>query len=491
MKLLQLFEFLDSLNIRSYDPETTRALYSECINDQYLDQSYHSTDTPLTIAVNQVTSLYDGVVPNITIPNGWPTDAPGVNAIIKTFWDAGKAWAVNGLQSYDHMVERTEEVDLRTWFNSPQYYLEFPEYQWQYPIKSLSDIPSGERYLYPIEVISSDYFELMNIVIPDRVLSDARAGISKILFFESFEAYGIKPPRKSLDVLLDIMHQHQLPKFSIGYIDNNVYTPKLYSDHGIAGFFYHYMEYLTLEKMTPEDYDMLYSSIRSLKSGTRTAPKRFISLNKRTTLHRILMFMMYQNIQDDLYWTFADTSPAQIIAELLSELDDIPEQVLSHSIFDLCPVSYDGRSDYSDLWLQNHIQCSGKICLVNETHYFMSDVLFVTEKTYKPIVFGQPFVVSGNAGTLALLHAQGYQTFHPYINETYDTITDPVERLKAVMTEVTRLASLSDAEINAMLDAVKPILIHNHNHHLARRNRRHDMLRKPLAEIRDWVNGDY
>ena len=45
---------------------------------------------------------------------------------------------------------------------------------------------------------------------------------------------------------------------------------------------------------------------------------------------------------------------------------------------------------------------------------------FITEKTYKAIVSGQMFIISGSANTLTNLRKLGFKTFNQYINESYD-----------------------------------------------------------------------
>ena len=57
---------------------------------------------------------------------------------------------------------------------------------------------------------------------------------------------------------------------------------------------------------------------------------------------------------------------------------------------------------------------------------------FITEKTWKPIKFGQPFVIIGPAGTLSTLRAAGYNVFDDVLDNTYDTEQDNTERYFAV-----------------------------------------------------------
>jgi hypothetical protein len=60
--------------------------------------------------------------------------------------------------------------------------------------------------------------------------------------------------------------------------------------------------------------------------------------------------------------------------------------------------------------------------IVLETHYDadQSGGAFLTEKTFKPIKHGQPFVIAGPAGSLAALKALGYRTFDHAIDNSYD-----------------------------------------------------------------------
>ena len=64
---------------------------------------------------------------------------------------------------------------------------------------------------------------------------------------------------------------------------------------------------------------------------------------------------------------------------------------------------------------------------------------FMSEKTFKPIAFEQPFIVWGSPGTLEYLHASGFETFDHVIDETYDTIINNKQRLNSIITVVDEL----------------------------------------------------
>jgi hypothetical protein len=88
----------------------------------------------------------------------------------------------------------------------------------------------------------------------------------------------------------------------------------------------------------------------------------------------------------------------------------------------------------------------------------------VTEKILKPIVGLQPFLIIGNPKSLALLKSMGFRTFEGLIDERYDAIPDPAQRLAAVFAEIDRLTALPLAELRARVAALEDTLIHNLAH---------------------------
>lgn len=92
-----------------------------------------------------------------------------------------------------------------------------------------------------------------------------------------------------------------------------------------------------------------------------------------------------------------------------------------------------------------------------------ADCHFLTEKTYRHIGLRMPFILLSRPGQLAMLRNAGYQTFHPYIDENYDTLDNDQERMLAVIKEMKRLASFNDAQWNQWHEVVDKITEFNYN----------------------------
>jgi hypothetical protein len=64
---------------------------------------------------------------------------------------------------------------------------------------------------------------------------------------------------------------------------------------------------------------------------------------------------------------------------------------------------------------------------------------FLTEKTFKPIRHGQPFVIFGTPHSLSTLCELGYRTYDKYIDNSYDTVVDNTERFVKLISTVNKL----------------------------------------------------
>lgn len=88
---------------------------------------------------------------------------------------------------------------------------------------------------------------------------------------------------------------------------------------------------------------------------------------------------------------------------------------------------------------------------------------FLTEKTWKPISCRKPFLLVATPYALRDLRKLGYKTFDGIINESYDSIEDNAQRMKAIGDEIERINNLSKEEYTELLDKTKEIVEFNHN----------------------------
>lgn len=91
---------------------------------------------------------------------------------------------------------------------------------------------------------------------------------------------------------------------------------------------------------------------------------------------------------------------------------------------------------------------------------------YLTEKTFKVILYKRPFVILGAKNSLRQLHKMGFKTFHSIWDESYDQIDDPNQRLLKVLEIVEDICSYSIDDLQSMCYAIKDILDYNLAHYI-------------------------
>ena len=88
----------------------------------------------------------------------------------------------------------------------------------------------------------------------------------------------------------------------------------------------------------------------------------------------------------------------------------------------------------------------------------------LTEKALRPIACGRPFMLMATPGSLQYLQQYGFETFAGLIDESYDTIQNPRQRLQAVINEMSRITALSQQEKTQLFCELNQIAEQNKHH---------------------------
>jgi hypothetical protein len=89
---------------------------------------------------------------------------------------------------------------------------------------------------------------------------------------------------------------------------------------------------------------------------------------------------------------------------------------------------------------------------------------FVSEKIWKPIGHCQPFILAGPANTLKYIRERyNFKTFHPFIDETYDSVEDDLVRANLICDEMEKFSKKTKEEKVQFLRDVQEICFYNQN----------------------------
>jgi hypothetical protein len=110
-----------------------------------------------------------------------------------------------------------------------------------------------------------------------------------------------------------------------------------------------------------------------------------------------------------------------------------------------------------------HLYDNSLVNIVTET-YFFNNIIHITEKTYKPIAFMQPFILLGAARSLQHVKDMGFKTFGEFWDETYDLELDDKQRFNKIIAVIESIAKWTEQQRIEFTVRVKDIIDYNVNH---------------------------
>jgi UDPglucose 6-dehydrogenase len=219
-----------------------------------------------------------------------------------------------------------------------------------------------------------------------------------------------------------------------------------------------------------------------IKFKVKVKDKKFVCLNRNMRGHRLLLLanMIENKLIDQSFYSAEIFSYFDIFSR---EADNSCKKVMEYiaPIIDKFPLRLNITNErinpidliYEDVYYHDNSYFS----IVTETQFYSDNSTplrsyqyydglrsaFLTEKIFRPIAFKHPFILCSEPFILKELKKLGYKTFHPYIDETYDTIEDDDQRLDAITTEVERLCSFTDKQWLHWQRNIKSIVEHNYS----------------------------
>ena len=89
--------------------------------------------------------------------------------------------------------------------------------------------------------------------------------------------------------------------------------------------------------------------------------------------------------------------------------------------------------------------------LVSET---TTECIFYSEKTYKPILLGKPFIIYGAKDSNKSLQDLGFKLYDNVVNYTFDSEKDDIRRAELLSRELVRLSKLPLQEIDKSMHSI-------------------------------------
>jgi len=102
--------------------------------------------------------------------------------------------------------------------------------------------------------------------------------------------------------------------------------------------------------------------------------------------------------------------------------------------------------------------------VVRSNRFGDEDFIFITEKTYRSMLNGLPFLINGKPGTLEYLRHMGFRTYGELFDESYDQVTNWQARIQLIVAQAKKFSKLSTTQKQQWQQQAQPIVNHNREH---------------------------
>ncbi len=299
---------------------------------------------------------------------------------------------------------------------------------------------------------------------------------------ESLRHYGTNPPRKNVmffdqepcvpDLTHDLFEElakrnrsstHKALIVSETNSDNVDYTCTRWQ---MRPFYYFFHGWAALDWYRGYDRSFLIQPWQQRQiSKTFFSPNRIIGGLRQ---HRVLMLYWFKKLDTMNNWISASlVCPVEqqhimdIAKQYQHALPDIQSVLSSIELPLLFPNEDSPRM--SSCWLDQFDLCSQSLIYhVSETVY-TGRRLHLTEKSFKPIALGMPFVFTAPAGSVEYLRQYGFKTFDSVWSEDYDLESNDLLRAQKVALTLKQINDLSPQQKQELFEQCWPIIEHNWN----------------------------
>jgi hypothetical protein len=350
-------------------------------------------------------------------------------------------------------------------------------------------ISQNKKFVYPILIHGVyEFHRLSNpdvYKIPENVIDTVKKGNAIILLAYLFEGDLYPNNLNTANGINLFAETYGLDKKNILVLSNNLlfkyYQPER-AKFTVKPFNYFLMSPWFLPSQFIDENFTKYAkdsfSRRLNQYCSYEKPYRFLSFNRRPRPHRIALFTEIKkskalskntlislgNKQMDDNYKERNTSYRGIYDMLVEDTFRYDKQAgldyLSSYNENKETVIDTGLEYNHALTINETLHTSTFVNILTETLYD-NKTIFFSEKIWKPIYAGQPFIVLGNPGILKELKKLGFMTFDKFWDESYDKEQEFTRRLELVLDTVNYINSLSDAQIQEISHQMYDILKHN------------------------------
>ena len=323
-------------------------------------------------------------------------------------------------------------------------------------------VESNTNFIYLIDFRPGDedtFFKCINL--SDEVLMQTKKKKCKICIFAATEYLSGRDIDEKMNSFAE---QYGLDKDTLYFVTGNFLVSDLETNKFTYISYHYFLDFpWFIKKNLPIDVDKIIPF--KLKN-------KVLCYNRRPRIHRkILLYYLQQDpfLLSNIDLTFGGASNAYMDLNHINLFREcLEDEELCQTMFNYFEENKpEIKIDDSDLEINlapsfnlgQHQETF--ISLISETE-IRKDILFLSEKMYKPIYAQQPFIIYGNPYSIKHLKELGFKTFDKWIDESYDNEENFEKRLAMILQELRAIASKSLEELSTIREEMREVLVHNY-----------------------------
>lgn len=319
-------------------------------------------------------------------------------------------------------------------------------------------------------------------VFPERIIKDVQSGKCKYIMDQSLEGHW----DINWEFIFDTL---SITKEQLVWLSGDF---KIHEKTNNIAMYINWWEKNCCEQI-PNVSDITQTQLKLIESHTERAKYNTL-YSRRVRSHRVefMTMMVYHNLLDDMIWSWGGDIvdgpsgvPARVrlqdrllnekggilaalsgndseIGKKYSEAYDVVAQ-WGNVVSEISDTGTDLTINHCNIATPSHVLNTYYQCIV-ETYATAGETTFLSEKSFKPFMLMQPFVLYGDPLTVQALRDHGYNVYDKWIDHGYDLNWTPRYRIECLVKEISRLNSISPSDWSIMLYEMKDTLIANHKH---------------------------
>lgn len=333
---------------------------------------------------------------------------------------------------------------------APNFYEEFVDFRQKEKI-------NNETYIYLINVFHPNFFVRNEKIgfkcISEKYIKDIKSGLCKLVLVNGLEGYIGSENNNDLEILNSWIKELDIPSKFVFLLSGNLIIEEIAKSKGMdfkcipISIFDNWVNYHVMRERT-----------EPIQFNPRDNKFLYLSYNRNVRPHRVhfLSNILSKGLLDI----------GKVSLNQFQYVQDLPEDHPINQLQKKAPIEIDRGLEYNwanDIAIRDHEDTFISIVTESLTD---KDTLFLSEKIWKPISCGHPFMVLGNRGTLKKLKEFGFKTFDKWFDESYDNEEEMSIRSEMIINEIEKFKDKTVDELKQIRNEMLEICEHNRLNYL-------------------------